>query len=149
MTGKDEENPEGTSGSRWEPTEASGSEATAEQATAVDQPTTKARWRPSRPSRTLSIASAAALAGLVVGGLGGWAVASVGHGDDHHARPALVGFQHGSGAPDGDGRGPGVPGGVPGGGPFGGPGGPGVIPGQPQLGQGDDSDDGTDDGQQS
>lgn len=142
MTSKDEENPEGTSGSRWEPAVASGSEATAEQATAVDHPTTKTRWR---PSRTMGVAASAAMAGLVLGGAGGWALGSTGH-DDTREGPALVGFQHGHGTPDGDGR---RPGGMPGGGPFGGPGGPGVMPGQPPMGQGDDSDDGTDDGQQS
>jgi hypothetical protein len=148
--------PGGASGSRWEPTEGG---ATTDDPTATDQDAVppapadetapaRTRWR---PSRSLSIAAAAAIAGLVIGGVGGWAAGSASHGDDQRMRPAMVGFQNG----DDDGRMPGGPGGMPGG-QLGGPGGPGVVPGQPQPSQGDDSDDdstdsgsSTDGGQQS
>lgn len=140
MSSKDAETPDGASGSRWEPTEATESDVTAEQPALDEGAPSTSRWR--RPSRTVSVAAAAAMAGLVIGGFGGWAAGSTRH-DEHRVPPAMVGFQHGSGGPDGR-----MPGG-PMGGPFGGPGGPGVMPGQPQPGQGNDSDDGTDDGQQS
>ena len=158
MTSKDAETPDGASGSRWEPTDAgTADDGTAEDATVTDQgavppppadddtTATRNRWR---PSRTLSIAAAAAIAGLAIGGAGGWAAGNAGHDDDHRMRPTMVGFQGGYGDRDGDGRMPGGPG-MPGGGQPGGPGGPGIIPGQPQLqGQGSDEEsdgDGPDD----
>jgi hypothetical protein len=138
MTSKDAEGtaPEGTSGSRWEPAESSATEEHSMAAQgSVPPPPGEApavpgnRWR---PSRSLSVAASAAIAGLVIGGVGGWAAGHAGQSDDDRMRPSMVGFQHG----DGDGHMPGP----------GGPGGPGVMPGQPQLGQDDDSTGG---GQQS
>jgi len=126
MSSKDAETPDGASGSRWEPTDATAADRDA------PAPAAHPRWR---PSRTFGVAASAAMAGLVLGGAGGWALGSTGH-DDPRERPALVGFPgQPSGDRDGDGRGPGGPGA---------PGGPGVIPGQPQLdqGEGDADDDG-------
>jgi hypothetical protein len=61
------------------------------------------------------------MAGLLLGGAGGWALSSTGHDGDFRERPSLVGF-------------PGQPAG------------PGVVPGPPQPGHGDL--DGDDDGGQ-
>ena len=124
MSSKDAETPRGASGSRWEPTDATATDLGALPPTPAQAPAAaNPRWR---PSRTLGVAASAAMAGLLLGGAGGWALSSTGHEDDFRQRPALVGFP---GQPGGDELGPGAPGG------------PGVLPGQPQLGQGDDDGD--------
>jgi hypothetical protein len=108
MSSKDAETPRGASGSRWEPID--GAAAPAEAPVAAANP----RWR---PSRTLGVAASTAMAGLILGGVGGLALGSTDHDDGTRERPALVGFPGAGGDRDG---------------------GPGVVPGQPPLEQGED-----------
>lgn len=116
MSSKDAETPGSASGSRWEPTDAGPLDQGDLRPTPAAAPaaTTNPRWR---PSRTLGVAASAAMAGLLLGGAGGLALGGTGHDGDTRERPALVGFPGPGGDRDG---------------------GPGVVPGQPQLDQGED-----------